>query len=188
MSERIVYVYGMVDPRGRSVRYVGSSVAPGVRLQSHCSQARKLPVPSAARRLVDWIRALDNEGVAPLLVLLEATTVDAVEQAESWWIAMLSDHAVLCNHPGHTGRSRCPTSVEDHKGLRATNAKLPPLYVTSDGAVDAIVLRGVRERHGYSQRALARSLGVSNSTISLWEAGKRPIPRHIALALKSLTD
>ena len=36
-------------------------------------------------------------------------------------------------------------------------------------------LRAYRDRHGLTQRALAKSLGVSSITVSRWETGARKI-------------
>lgn len=43
-------------------------------------------------------------------------------------------------------------------------------------AIRAGRLRQLRERHGFSQRELARALGVGESTVSRWESGNR-VPR-----------
>lgn len=52
--------------------------------------------------------------------------------------------------------------------------------------IDPRVLRSYRETQGLSQAELARQLGVHYSTVSRWEAGNRPVPAHIALALLTL--
>ena len=39
-----------------------------------------------------------------------------------------------------------------------------------------------------SQRGLARVLGVSTGAVSLWEAGKRPVPPFLHLAMAWLAN
>jgi DNA-binding transcriptional regulator YiaG len=46
-------------------------------------------------------------------------------------------------------------------------------------------IRGLREQLGFTQRDLARLLGLSESSVSLWEAGKRT-PRGPAQRLLKL--
>lgn len=43
-------------------------------------------------------------------------------------------------------------------------------------------LKAWRERHRLSIRAAAEAIGVAPGSIVNWEAGKYPIPKHIALA------
>jgi transcriptional regulator with XRE-family HTH domain len=47
-------------------------------------------------------------------------------------------------------------------------------------------LRRRREALGMTQDDLARELGVKMMTISRWERGVYPIPRHIALAVEAI--
>jgi transcriptional regulator with XRE-family HTH domain len=53
-------------------------------------------------------------------------------------------------------------------------------------------LRKLRERHGFSQRELARALGVGESAVSRWESGNR-VPREavaerLNVLLRALED
>lgn len=47
-------------------------------------------------------------------------------------------------------------------------------------------LRRHREALGMTQDDLARELGVKMMTVSRWERGVYPIPRHIALAIEAI--
>ena len=47
-------------------------------------------------------------------------------------------------------------------------------------------LRRRREALGMTQDDLARELGVKMMTVSRWERGVYPIPRHIGLALEAI--
>jgi transcriptional regulator with XRE-family HTH domain len=47
-------------------------------------------------------------------------------------------------------------------------------------------LRRRREALGMTQDDLARELGVKMMTVSRWERGVYPIPRHIALAVEAI--
>jgi DNA-binding transcriptional regulator YiaG len=47
------------------------------------------------------------------------------------------------------------------------------LWLSATAEVSAEEIHGLRQRLGLTQRELAKWLGVSESTVSLWEAGKR---------------
>jgi DNA-binding transcriptional regulator YiaG len=47
-------------------------------------------------------------------------------------------------------------------------------------------LKRHREVLGMTQDDLARELGVKMMTVSRWERGVYPIPRHIALAIEAI--
>ena len=47
-------------------------------------------------------------------------------------------------------------------------------------------LKRRREALGMTQDDLARELGVKMMTVSRWERGVYPIPRHIALAIEAI--
>lgn len=48
------------------------------------------------------------------------------------------------------------------------------------------MLKAVREQRGWNQQELARHLGVSQTLVSFWENGTRPLPRRRVLQLQSL--
>jgi DNA-binding transcriptional regulator YiaG len=43
-----------------------------------------------------------------------------------------------------------------------------------------------REKHGLTQGALARHIGVTRACVSQWESGERKVPAFLHLALKCL--
>ena len=47
-------------------------------------------------------------------------------------------------------------------------------------------LKAFRKRWHLSQRALAERIGYNHAMPSLWEAGKRPIPRRAVLLIAAL--
>ncbi|WP_082693466.1 helix-turn-helix domain-containing protein [Aquitalea magnusonii] len=48
-------------------------------------------------------------------------------------------------------------------------------------------LRTWRERRGLTQSEAAARIGTNQSCYSLWETGKRPIPRHCIAAVHRAT-
>lgn len=82
----IVYIYDLSDPRSGEVRYIGKSVHPRERLTEHIRQAKRGSVVHCKR----WIDGLLKAGVRPALgILEEATSHDAANEAERYWIGSL---------------------------------------------------------------------------------------------------
>ncbi len=86
MVNDVAYIYKLIDPRyeGRkAIRYIGltrNSIED--RLKGHLESARegiKTPV-------YYWIRKLDLLGLKPTVKLVEKTTLDKVNERETYWI------------------------------------------------------------------------------------------------------
>lgn len=54
--------------------------------------------------------------------------------------------------------------------------------------MDGTSLRQARLARGWTQVELAQRLGVSQTYVSLWESGRRPVPEHLAAPLVSQLD
>ena len=69
-----MFVYALVDPLTREIKYVGRSVDPGARLMSHMSE------PLGKRR-AKWIRSVKRRRLRPRLIILNvcATSAEAAE-------------------------------------------------------------------------------------------------------------
>lgn len=83
--DRIVYIYGLRDPRTMEMRYIGSSVDPRKRLGEHINDLQDKP-------LSKWIIRLSRDKIKPKLVILgrtkawfrddlEAMLIDQYEQS-----------------------------------------------------------------------------------------------------------
>ena len=90
-----VYIYALLDPEARLVRYVGKSTQPHKRLRQHILSARR----GGDRRICRWIRSLLERGLLPQMLILERAMQDSWESAEQYWItAFREDGADLTNH------------------------------------------------------------------------------------------
>jgi hypothetical protein len=67
-------VYGLVDPRDGSIRYVGRTGNLEGRLASHTSEGRRaVPHPHENPRKCEWLRELRRAGLTFGVVILERT-------------------------------------------------------------------------------------------------------------------
>ena len=93
-----VFIYGLVDPRDKKVRYVGKSKNPYARRDNHLSEAR-MKNRRGGKRL-GWLRELNRVGVRPRVIILE-TVIGCWEEREKHWIASLP--GLFNSHPGGSG-------------------------------------------------------------------------------------
>lgn len=79
MSE--ISIYGLKDPRSGLIRYIGKSLRPKARFQSHCYETA-VGNPHKAR----WIVQLRDEGLKPELIILETCNETNWSERERYWI------------------------------------------------------------------------------------------------------
>ena len=87
------HVYALLDPRDQKVYYIGMSRRPEVRLIEHTSQ-------KAYKLRYAWIKALEQQGLRPLLKIIETAGKDRAYafKREKYWIRyFLSQNAPLLN-------------------------------------------------------------------------------------------
>lgn len=177
--ERRVSVYGLIDPRTRELRYVGSSLDPSKRLREHMGGARRIPSLLPTKRLGPWLAELIALDMEPDIVILETADEADAQAAEERWIATYRAKGDICN--SHETASRRIGRPE-----RPAPARPVPHIRAQRVSTSKETIIEFRERRGLSQAQFARLIGVHYSTVSLWESGKRRIPAHVEMALESI--
>lgn len=78
----MIFIYALIDPNTRQIRYIGKSIRPRERLQNHMNE----PVSNCHRS--HWLQGLKAEGKKPHQVILqELDDADDWQAVERWWIA-----------------------------------------------------------------------------------------------------
>lgn len=86
--ERIVTIYGLIDPRDGLIRYVGKTVKkPKERLKEHFREANR----GRNTLRLNWIRKLFSLSLAPFIVVLDEVPENIWEKFEIVWIKILKD-------------------------------------------------------------------------------------------------
>lgn len=93
-SVSVWVIYGLVDPRDGTIRYVGRSVRAKGRLQQHLQEE------NVNKKKDKWLRELKKLGMAPRmerLESLECTATEAEKREVQWIEYLLSRGAPLTN-------------------------------------------------------------------------------------------
>lgn len=91
------YVYYLVDPDTKEVRYVGKTMNPKTRMASHCKHPGK--------SIKSWVETLKAHGKRPVMVLVEKTTPDRIREAEARHIQERSSDGLLnVDRPTYFGK------------------------------------------------------------------------------------
>lgn len=76
-----MFIYRLIDPRDQEVRYVGRCVNPKARLAKHCRGDR------GTCHRVRWINHLLEQGLKPVMEIVEECADDIWQERERHWIA-----------------------------------------------------------------------------------------------------
>lgn len=78
------YIYALVHPETKEIKYVGKTDRPKARLREHITDSRK---PGRKNKREAWIKSLLNNELKPELIILEKVTKDEWKKKEREWIA-----------------------------------------------------------------------------------------------------
>lgn len=78
----MTWIYGLVDPRGEYVRYVGKSDDPLRRYKGHIA----VSFPATTQKQ-HWIGDIVDQDMLPVMIILEECSLVGWEERERWWIA-----------------------------------------------------------------------------------------------------
>jgi hypothetical protein len=82
VETNVTFIYALVDPTTREVRYIGKSTDPTKRLSFHLAK-RSLKTNNPKNL---WIRSLVAKDLKPILVVLQKCSDDKWAEAERAWI------------------------------------------------------------------------------------------------------
>ncbi len=91
----MIYIYTLLDPTTKKIRYVGQTRSPKRRIQSHIDYARNY---KGRRKICNWIQSLLKKNMKPILCIIEETTKELWVNREKFWIKYFKDLGFdLCN-------------------------------------------------------------------------------------------
>lgn len=110
------FIYVLIDPNTKEVRYVGKSNNPKRRYYKHCSRSKK------NTHKVNWINGLLNENKKPELQIIDEVPVEDWVFWESYWISQFRTWGFcLTNHTDGGDGATFSNSGSFKKGQKAWN-------------------------------------------------------------------
>lgn len=104
-----IYIYKLIDPVSKEIRYIGKTGNMKNRFSSHISNAKK-----SKSHLAHWLTKLRNKGLFPIMEIIEECNLDNWEEREIFWISSHTGTKKLCNtHSG--GRLSCRDAINKSK-------------------------------------------------------------------------
>lgn len=176
---QVVYIYGLYDPLDGVIRYVGKTGNPNTRLESHYLDARRYQAKQRKGFAVhDWITSLIEAGRMPEMVILDITDSSNSVRVEHEWIdGMHTRNGELANRDS---KYRIKTLGIVNSGLASNVLESTPELRRK--------IKEFRKRKRITQDDLAEMAGVSGSTISYWESGKRSIQKDVIELIDSINE
>jgi hypothetical protein len=101
------YIYALLDPRSQTIRYIGRTIQPSIRLAYHCAGL-------SGPRLTHWIRGLQTRGLRPLQQILETTVQSEAKWREYCWIRRYRRTGRLLNGMYARGKKLAPKRIKNY--------------------------------------------------------------------------
>lgn len=143
-----IVIYALIDPRTKSVRYVGQTNNPLKRYRSH------LNTPKSYRTSL-WITELKSNDLQPIYSTLEITDESHWAEREVFWIAHYRQVGcdLINKHPGGGGTVRNQPKSETHRQNLAKSGAQTWYLVDSSGNGSFVTnLRQFCRENGYHHR------------------------------------
>lgn len=110
ISTEITYIYLLIDPRDKSVRYVGKTSNPRYRLSGHITECKKEEV---LHRRAKWIRTLLRENLKPEIKFIKICPLENFVVIESEYIKKYkSDKLTNSDETGQGNKNRIKEVID----------------------------------------------------------------------------
>lgn len=100
------YIYYLVDPRTKEVKYVGKTKNPGARYKQHMSKLDKTMTPKKR-----WLLDLFSKGLKPKMTIAMVVDIDGREE-EQYHLDKHKDTALNIHNPRKGEASRSWDEIE----------------------------------------------------------------------------
>lgn len=113
---KTTFIYTLSHPTTGEVRYVGKSDNPNYRFINHCKDKR----PTRNR---SWILGLKNQGLLPVMEVLEEVKNSDWEDVEKYWIAQMKAWGFRLNNITSGGNSGYERKVDSNGNKQGGSKK-----------------------------------------------------------------
>jgi hypothetical protein len=148
MKTDIAYIYTLIDPETKKVRYVGKTINPKKRLSDHISESHRIK-----NYRCNWIKSLLNKGLKPIIEIVEICSLINFEEREAYHIGLYNFSELTNSDEGGQGnKNRRRELVEN------SNYKNKKVYQYS--------LNGEFIKDYKSVREASRQLSITHANIT----------------------
>ncbi len=153
-----VKIYCLKDPRDGAIRYVGKTVQKlRCRLASHFCRDRNEKNYTEA-----WIKALKNEGIKPIIELIEEVAETVWEAKEKYYIQYYKELGYkLTNHSigGDSCNLGCRWKIDDKSGIRKLRGRTILVFTPDMEFVEELEsIMDFHEKYDVSQQNIYRRI------------------------------
>lgn len=109
MQPAIPCIYAQVSPVSGKIRTIGQTTRPlQTRAVEHLSHS--LNGRYVCQAEIDWVRALNEKGLRPIVIMLEDCTGKDLDEREIWWIqfGLSIGWSLLNENAGGPGKKKLP--------------------------------------------------------------------------------
>lgn len=159
-----IEIYGLLDPRDNSIKYIGKAVAARIRYFQHLQTSDN---GSHNNELLKaWLIKLMDLGLRPQLIIIEEAPRDRAFEREGYWISYYG-MGNLFNQIKPTGETR--------KTKRPQPAKVKNNNV-----------RGIRKKLRMSKKEFASKLDMPVNVVEKWEAEVLKVSKLSSIMIENL--
>jgi hypothetical protein len=108
----ITYIYGLVDPRNDEIRYIGKTINPHSRLDSHLLESKNINIKNYR---VKWLRKLIRLELKPKITFLRVCPSDEFEKYETEYIKIYSGNRLTNSDETGQGNKNRKREVLDRQ-------------------------------------------------------------------------
>lgn len=138
--EKVVFVYGLIDPFDKTVRYIGQTDNLKVRYSSHISNGRTSTHVSNAA----WIKSLLERDAKPGLFIFEETTQPMSVKCEQKWIDFFKNTQPLTNL-----NKQSVSGIARYETVKAKNSLTPISQVAKEYGYASWIVAEVLKLNGF---------------------------------------
>ena len=108
----LAYIYGLIDPRNNEIRYIGKTINPDSRLESHLLESKNTNIKNYR---VKWLRKLTRLELKPKIIFLKTCPSDEFEKYETEYIKIYSNNRLTNSDETGQGNKNRKRDVLDRQ-------------------------------------------------------------------------
>lgn len=85
--ENNIYIYALVDPRDKQIKYIGATTKGEERYKRHLQEYYL----KKSKKKINWIKTLGNQNLVPTFEILEYCTLDNLAETEEFFSYLRPD-------------------------------------------------------------------------------------------------